>query len=653
MAINLNIISKFDDAGLQKMQGKLSGLGSSFTKLAGVAVGALATIGLGKYVKDSIKAASDLDESINAVSVAYGDAADAVLAIGDNSALAMGVSQTAFNEAAVRFSAFAERVVGDGGDVAGFVKEASQRATDFASVFNIDVAEALRVFQSGLAGEAEPLKRFGINLLQSEVNAYAMANGIGEVGRELTETEKVQARYGLLLQSTEKTAGDFANTSSGMANSQRILQASFANLTAEIGSSLTPVVATLFQALEPIAFAVMPMIAEVIETKVAPALQKVVDAFMEFSIGISESGFSFNFFMGQLSESAGVGIDKVAAFFTGEGLTKLLTGFAEMRTTVINAFIKIIPLLVTAIMDILPAIIDSLASMIPELLDSAVETFTALVDAVALVLPNLIMALLKMLPDILDTIVGLLPSLIDAGMKLFTGLLDALILVVPNILEGIIDAIPQIVDAIVRALPQILAAAFTLFTAIVSAVIKATPDIIDAIIKLIPQIVTALLDNIPKLVDAGFQLIKGLAKGMLDAIPRLLGDVVGAIGRTLTNGVNAVFQIKSPSRVFYGIGENVVKGLQDGIMDGKRLLESASFEMGNTVEVSARNSLVGMDTMSLAPTRQESEGSGRSGATYNVTVNTGIGTDPVSVGREVVNAIKRFESVSGKVFVGV
>jgi phage-related protein len=226
--------------------------------------------------------------------------------------------------------------------------------------------------------------------------------------------------------------------------------------------------------------------------------------------------------------------------------------------------------------------------------------------------------------------------------------LDALILVIPNIIDGIIDAIPQIVDAIVRALPQILAAAFTLFTAIVSAIIKATPNIIDAIIKLIPKMVTALLDNVPKLVNAGFQLIKGLVKGMMDNIPRLLGDVVGAIGRTLTNGVNAVFQIKSPSRVFYGIGENVVQGLQDGIMDGKRLLESASFGMANTVEVSAMNSLGSMDTMALAPSRQGSAGTSQS--VFNVNVNAGMGADGQDIGRKIVDEIIRFERSSGRVF---
>ena len=37
------------------------------------------------------------------------------------------------------------------------------------------------------------------------------------------------------------------------------------------------------------------------------------------------------------------------------------------------------------------------------------------------------------------------------------------------------------------------------------------------------------------------------------------------------------------------------------------------------------------------------------GATYNITVQAGVG-DPVRIGEEVVNAIKRYERASGKVF---
>jgi len=244
MAVNIIIDSKFDDKGIKDAQRQLQSFAGDAAKRVaqvGAAIAAAGAVAAGKLAIDAVNAASDFEESINAVNVAFEGAADGVLAIGENAARSMGLSREEFNSAAVRFSAFAERVVGEGGDVANFIGDVSTRAADFASVFNIEVSEALQVFQSGLAGEAEPLKRFGINLLQSEVAAYAMANGISASASSMTEAEKVQARYGLLMEQTSKTAGDFANTSDGLANSQRILRAELSNLQVEIGTALLPV----------------------------------------------------------------------------------------------------------------------------------------------------------------------------------------------------------------------------------------------------------------------------------------------------------------------------------------------------------------------------------------------------------------------------
>jgi hypothetical protein len=242
MAVRIPIITVFDSKGLRQAQFQLNKVSKNVSNLsrnfaiAGAAFAGIA-VGLGK----SVKVASDLGESVNAINVAFGSSAKGILDFGKTAATTLGVSAVDFNNAAVRFSAFADRIVGKGGDAAGFVADISTRAADFASVFNIEVAEALGVFQSGLAGEAEPLKRFGINLLDSEVKAFAMANGIGEVGRQLTETEKVQARYGLLMEATAKTQGDFANTSGGLANGMRILKAQITDTQAEIGNALLPV----------------------------------------------------------------------------------------------------------------------------------------------------------------------------------------------------------------------------------------------------------------------------------------------------------------------------------------------------------------------------------------------------------------------------
>jgi hypothetical protein len=241
MTIRIPLVTVFDSKGLRQAQfqlNKVSGNISNLSRNFAIAGGAFAAVavGLGK----SVKVASDLSESVNAVNVAFGKSAKGILDFGKTTSTTLGISSVDFNNAAVRFSAFAERIAGSGNDTSGFIKEISTRAADFASVFNIDVAEAMAVFQSGLAGEAEPLKRFGINLLETEVKAFAVRTEMIKQGETLTEQQKVLARYGLIMESTAKTQGDFANTSTGLANGMRILQAQIMDTQGEIGNALLP-----------------------------------------------------------------------------------------------------------------------------------------------------------------------------------------------------------------------------------------------------------------------------------------------------------------------------------------------------------------------------------------------------------------------------
>lgn len=200
----------------------------------------IALAGLGAIAKSAVGAASDLGESINAVNVTFKDASAGILALSKDSATAVGLSSAAFNGLAVQFSSFATKIAGPGGDVVKTIESITTRAADFASVMNLDVNEAARIFQSGLAGETEPLKRFGIDLSEAAVKAYAMANGIGDGSGKLTEQEKVLARHGALMEQTNKTQGDFANTSDGLANRQRILSAEMENMKAKVGDLLVP-----------------------------------------------------------------------------------------------------------------------------------------------------------------------------------------------------------------------------------------------------------------------------------------------------------------------------------------------------------------------------------------------------------------------------
>jgi hypothetical protein len=218
--------------------------GSVFRTAARVGLVGLGALGVGafKLGKDAVSQASDLNESLNAVNVTYGKQSRAVRNLGEEAADALGLSNSEFNGLAVQFSAFATQVAGgDGPKVVGVLDDLSRRGADFASVMNLEVSEAMQLFQSGLAGESEPLRKFGVDLSAAKVEAYAYANGIAKQGKELTEAEKVQARYGTLMEQTNKTAGDFANTSDSLANRQRILNARWDNAQAKLGTALLPV----------------------------------------------------------------------------------------------------------------------------------------------------------------------------------------------------------------------------------------------------------------------------------------------------------------------------------------------------------------------------------------------------------------------------
>ena len=383
MPVNIIIDSKFDDKGIKNAERQLQDFAGNAAKRVaqvGAAVAAAGAVVAGKLAVDAVQAASDLGESVNAVNVAFGDAAEGVLAIGENAATAMGVSQTEFNAAAVRFSAFAERVVGEGGDVAGFIGDISTRAADFASVFNIEVSEALQVFQSGLAGEAEPLKRFGINLLQTEVAAYAVANGISTSAASMTEAEKVQARYGLLMEQTNKTQGDFANTSDSLANRQRILQATFVDLQAQIGEALIPVAEELFNVFSE---RIIPKLEEFGAWMESEQGQIAVENFGEALLGVVETLIDFgSWFVDNLEFIKTFGIvlagvvASVYAYRTAVTIATVATA-AFNATLVLNPFGAVaaaIALVTTGVIALASAIGNETKPKQDELNESIVET---------------------------------------------------------------------------------------------------------------------------------------------------------------------------------------------------------------------------------------------------------------------------------------
>lgn len=208
--------------------------------------GQKATLGLTApilgFTAFAIKQASDLNESQSAVRTAFGKTSDQIISSSKAAAGAVGLSSQAYDQAAANLSAFGKNAGYSGQKLVDFTQKNIQAAGDLASYWNTSTDDALSAIRSGLVGEAEPLKRYGIMLSQANVENYALAKGIWNGVGAMNDQQLMAARSGYIMSALGDAQGDFARTSGGLANQTRILKAEFQNFAATLGAILLPTV---------------------------------------------------------------------------------------------------------------------------------------------------------------------------------------------------------------------------------------------------------------------------------------------------------------------------------------------------------------------------------------------------------------------------
>jgi hypothetical protein len=191
-------------------------------------------------ITKSISAASDLNEQITKSQAIFQDAAAEVREWSETTASSLGISQRAALEASGTFGNLFKTVGLGNEQNATLSKSLVQLASDLASFNNANPEDVLLALRSGLIGEAEPLRRFGVLLSEARVQQEAMRETGKHSAEELTNQEKVLARYSIVMRDTVAAQGDFANTSGGVANQSRILRANIEDASAELGGTFLP-----------------------------------------------------------------------------------------------------------------------------------------------------------------------------------------------------------------------------------------------------------------------------------------------------------------------------------------------------------------------------------------------------------------------------
>ena len=222
-----------------KIKSAISGIKSA---LVGLAVGT----GLLKLGKEALQVASDLTEVQNVVDVAFGSMAWKAEKFSKSALEAFGMSELSAKKTSGTYMTMAKSAGINENAASDMAVTLAGLTGDVASFYNISQDLADVRLKSVFTGETETLKELGVVMTQTNLQAYALSQGINKNISDMNQAEQTTLRYNFVLDRLAFVQGDFARTSSSWANQIRILQECFKQLLGIIGNgliaALTPVV---------------------------------------------------------------------------------------------------------------------------------------------------------------------------------------------------------------------------------------------------------------------------------------------------------------------------------------------------------------------------------------------------------------------------
>jgi hypothetical protein len=328
----------------------------------------------------------------------------------------------------------------------------------------------------------------------------------------------------------------------------------------------------------------------------------------------------------------------------GEQLAQAFTDLAPVLEKVVG----MLPMLLGAVLPLIP-IIGELAGIFFEIIATILPVFVELLDE-----------LLPVFAELAPVIADVFMSALDALLPVFMTLIDLLIPIIKTLLPVVAD--------LIKTLAPIVITLIEAFLPLVEAVLPVLIDLLDflmPIFEVVAEMLAVLLVS-----SIGFLVEKfETFMAFLGEFSTFFADVFGGIKDFFGGIVNGMIGM------FEGFANNVIGGVNAIIRAFNRLkidvpatAFSDAFTIGfNLPELSKislprvaladggivtgpMNALIGeAGPEAVIPLDRM----GSMGATYNITVNAGMGSSGAQLGEQIVSAIKTYERSSGRVFVGV
>ena len=246
LEIFLNGNSKDLEAALSSAEKKLAGF-SSKMKDIGQSLSLRLTAPLALAGGAAIKLASDFEESLNKVNVAFKDSSKEVQDFAKTSLKSFGIAEGTALDMAALFGDMATSMGLPTNTAAKLSKSMVGLAGDLASFKNMNIEEVTTALNGVFNGQTESLQRLGIVMTEVNLKQFAMEKGIKKNLDQMTQSEKVLLRYNYLMKNTANAQGDFERTGGGAANQMRVFSEGLKELGVLFGQVVLPTVTKIIQ----------------------------------------------------------------------------------------------------------------------------------------------------------------------------------------------------------------------------------------------------------------------------------------------------------------------------------------------------------------------------------------------------------------------
>lgn len=548
-----NLSGDLDNAvgGAGKLADKLKSAFSAAAKI-GVGAAAAATSGVVALTTAAVSAYGEYEQLVGGVDTLFKDSADTVMEYAANAYKTAGLSANEYMETVTSFSAsllqslggdteqaaqMADMAITDMSDNVnkmGSSMESVQNAYNGFAKQNFTMLDNLKLGYGGTKEEMERLLEDAEKLsgIKYDVSSYAdIVSAIHVVQTEMGITGTTALEASTTIQgSIGSMKSAWENLVTGLADENADLDTlinNFLESTVTVGENIVPVV-------EKVLSSAGEMIAE-IAPKIGAELPNLIAQVLP---GLLEAG------------------------------AQLIHGIAE-------GVLDNLPVITDAALEIITTLVNGVIEALPDIISAAVEIVTTLSSGISESLPELIPAAVDAVMQIADTLTDPenLEHMISSALELIVSLAEGLIKALPTLAERVPEIIKNLVTALVAEGPQIIAAALELMVTLGGGLIAAIPDLVVFIPEIIVAIAGGLIEGIGEIAEVGGQIVEGLWEGIKDMGSWIKEKVTGFFGG-IVDSVKGLLGIHSPSTVFAGIGENISRGLANGIQAEAGLVTS-------------------------------------------------------------------------------